>query len=138
MRKRYVLDTDTLIYYLKHNQNVVNQFAMIDIDDITTTIINYTELLFGAYNSTKKEENLSHIKSFLDDMEIIGFDKRSAEVFARLKAELKQTGKMIADMDLMIASICVTNHFTLVTNNTKHFQRIQELSIENWSIQEQA
>ncbi|EDN65528.1 conserved hypothetical protein [Beggiatoa sp. PS] len=71
-------------------------------------------------------------------MEVLGFDKRSDEVFARLKAELKQTGKMIADMDLMIASICVTNHFTLVTNNTKHFQRIQELSIENWSIQEQA
>jgi tRNA(fMet)-specific endonuclease VapC len=134
MRKRYVLDTDTLIYYLKHNPNVVNKFAMVDINDITTTIINYTELLFGAYNSTKQAENLSHIKSFLDDMEIIDFDKRSAEVFARLKAELKQTGNIIADMDLMIASICVANHFTLVTNNTKHFQRIQELTIENWSI----
>jgi tRNA(fMet)-specific endonuclease VapC len=107
---------------------------MVDINDITTTIINYTELLFGAYNSTKQAENLSHIKSFLDDMEIIDFDKRSAEVFARLKAELKQTGNIIADMDLMIASICVANHFTLVTNNTKHFQRIQELTIENWSI----
>jgi tRNA(fMet)-specific endonuclease VapC len=134
MRKRYVLDTDTLIYYLKHNPNVVNKFAMVDINDITTTIINYTELLFGAYNSTKQAENLSHIKSFLDDMEIIDFDKRSAEVFARLKAELKQTGNIIADMDLMIASICVANHFTLVTNNTKHFQRIPEFTIENWSI----
>jgi predicted nucleic acid-binding protein len=134
MRKRYVLDTDTIIYYLKQNQNVVNKLALIDIHDITTTRINYTELLFGAYNSSKTEDNLSHIKSFLDNLEIIEFDKRSAEVFARLKAELKKSGKIIADMDLMIASICVANHFTLVTNNTKHFQRIQELNIENWSI----
>ena len=62
MKKRYVLDTDILIYYLKHNQPVVNKFATIDIDDITTTIINYTELLFGAYNSSKTEKNLFHIK----------------------------------------------------------------------------
>ena len=137
MGKRYILDTDTLIYFLKHNLNVVNKFATIDVDDIATTTINYTELFYEAYNLTRKEENLSRIKSFLDDMEVLGFDKRSDEVFARLKAELKQTGKMITDTDLMIASICIANHFTLVTHNTKHFQRIPELNLENWSIHEQ-
>jgi tRNA(fMet)-specific endonuclease VapC len=136
MKKRFVIDTDTAIYYLKKNKNVVKKFSTIDPDDITTTIINYTELLFGAYNSAKKEDNLSHFKSFLDEMEIIGFDKSAAEVFARLKAQLKQAGLMIDDMDLMIASICVANHFTRVTNNTKHFQRINELSLENWSLEE--
>ncbi len=132
MKKRYVIDTDTIIYYLKGNPNVVKKFT--EPDYIITTIINYTELLFGAYNSAKKkEENLYNIKSFLDDIEIIYFNNYSAEIFARLKADLKQKGKIIADMDLMIASICIANHLTLVTNNTKHFQRITELTLENWS-----
>ena len=37
------------------------------------------------------------------------------------------------DFDLMIASICLANDLILITNNTKHFDRIKELKIENWT-----
>ncbi len=67
-------------------------------------------------------------------MKIIDFDKKSAEVFSRLKTQLQQQGIPIADMDLIIASICISNGLILVTNNLRHFQRMSELTIENWSL----
>ena len=129
---KYVVDSDTLIYFFKNNKKVVKRFSEINKKNIHTTIINYTELLFGDYNSEKVEENLKKFKSFLKSIKVLNFDKRAAENFARLKSELKREGSMIDDMDLMIASICVSNNIILVTNNVKHFGRIENLKIENW------
>ena len=89
--------------------------------------------MFGAYNSLKVEQNLKKFKSFLKTIDILDFDKAAAEHYARIKAKLKKEGNLIADMDLMIASICLANKYILVTNNTKHFSRIENLTIENWS-----
>ena len=58
--------------------------------------------------------------------------KKPVRFFAQDKATLKRQGTMIADMDLMIASITKAHQFSLVTNNHKHFQRIEHLSIERW------
>lgn len=129
---KYIFDTDILIYYLKNQPDVVNKFMIIAPDDIATTIINYTELLFGAYNFLKIKDNLIIIKAFLDNMTVVYLDKVSSEIFAQLKTRLKREGNMIADMDLLIASICIANDLILVTNNTKHFSRLGQLTFENW------
>ena len=130
---RYIVDSDILIYFLKKHPQVTQKFEATDPDQIGTTIINYAELLFGAYNSAKVQQNLNNIKSFLETISIINFDKNAGEIFAQLKTNLRKSGKVIADLDLIIASICLSNDFILVTNNTKHFGRIEELKIENWS-----
>jgi tRNA(fMet)-specific endonuclease VapC len=130
---KYIIDTDILIYFLKNDKKVVKKFKKVREENIFTTIINYTELLFGAYNSSKVQENLEKIKSFLQTIQILEFDETSAENFARLKSTLKSRGNLIADMDLMVAGICLSQDMVLVTNNTKHFKRIEELKLENWS-----
>ena len=130
---RYIVDSDILIYFLKQHPQVTQKFGTTDPDQIGTTIINYAELLFGAYNSAKVQQNLKNIKSFLETISIINFDKNAGEIFAQLKTNLRKSGKVIADLDLIIASICLSNDFILVTNNIKHFGRIEELKIENWS-----
>jgi len=131
---RYIVDSDILIYFLKHHPQVTEKFGRTDPDQIGTTIINHAELLFGAYNSAKVQQNLDNIKSFLESISIVNFDKNASETFAKLKTNLRKSGKVIADLDLIIASICLSNDFILVTNNTKHFGRIEELKIENWNI----
>ena len=130
---RYIVDSDILIYFLKQHPQVTQKFGTRDPDEIGTTIINYAELLFGAYNSAKVKQNLKNIKSLLETISIINFEKNAGEIFAQLKTNLRKSGKVIADLDLIIASICLSNDFILVTNNTKHFGRIEELKIENWS-----
>ncbi len=130
--QKYIFDTDILIYFLKGDQQIVKRFAKIPLDDLYTTRINYTELFYGAYNSTKKDKNLKLIKEFLKEFKIVEFDKSASEIFAKQKALLKQNGKLIQDFDLMIASIAIANNSILVTNNTKHFKRVKNLKVENW------
>lgn len=128
----FVLDSDILIYFLKGRSEIVDKLTSCPIDMIFTTRINYTELLYGAYNSAKIEQNLATITGFLSAIPILEFDEKASLIFAQDKAILKRLGIMIADMDLMIASITKAHQFALVTNNHKHFERIDNLKIDRW------
>jgi predicted nucleic acid-binding protein len=125
-----VLDSDILIYFLKGKKDVVNEVMKIPQDELYITRINYTELLYGAYNSQKIEKNLEKIVPFLKSFSILEFDENASQIFAKQKAKLKQSGNIIADMDLMIASISIANKQPLYTNNIKHFARIDGLVLK--------
>ena len=128
--KKYLIDSDILIYFLKGKQEVVQKLSQIPIGDLYISRINYTELIYGAYNSAKITQNLKVIEPFLDTFKVLEFTKESSLIFAKEKARLKKSGNIIADMDLMIASIAIENDCTLLSNNIKHFDRIQKLKLE--------
>jgi len=129
---KYILDTDSMIYFLKGNEKMVTRISNAPQNELATTIINHSELLFGVFNSAKKKENLLKIPPFLDKMTVIPFCKHASYIFAEQKALLKKQGNIIADLDLMIASIAMRHHSILVTNNTKHFARLKKLQLQNW------
>jgi len=129
---KYIIDSDILIYFIKGRQEVVEKLLAISSHNLYTTRINYTELLYGAYNSARVEKNLKVIRPFLENFQILEFDKESSEIFAKTKARLKRNGNIIADMDLMIASIALQHGFSLVSNNIKHFERIEALDLMRW------
>ncbi len=126
-----VLDSDILIYFLKGKKEVVSEVLSIPTDELYITRINYTELYYGAYNSSRVNQNLEKIEPFLKNFKILEFDENSSLFFAKLKARLKKEGNIIADIDLMIASICIANKQELFTNNVRHFERIKELKIKS-------
>ncbi len=128
--KKYLIDSDILIYFLKGKQEVVQRLSQIPIDDLYISRINYTELIYGAYNSSKINQNLKVIEPFLDNFKVLEFTQISSIIFAKEKARLKKNGNIIADMDLMIASIAIENDCTLISNNIKHFDRVQNLELE--------
>lgn len=131
---KYILDTDILIYLLKGNEKVITHIAQMPSDALHTTIINHAELLFGAFNSIKKKQNLAMMQKLLSKLKILPFCENASYVFAEQKALLKNDGNIIADMDLMIGSISLHHQMVLVTNNSKHFNRIMGLKLENWSL----
>ena len=128
--KKYLIDSDILIYFLKGKQEVVERLSQIPIDDLYISRINYTELIYGAYNSSKINQNLKVIEPFLDNFKVLEFTQISSIIFAKEKARLKKNGNIIADIDLMIASIAIENDCTLISNNIKHFDRVQNLELE--------
>ena len=128
--EKYLVDSDILIYFLKGKKEVVERLTQISNDDLYISRINYTELIYGAYNSSKVNHNLKVIEPFLEKFKVLEFTKVSSLIFAKEKARLKKNGNIIADMDLMIASIAIENSCTLISNNLKHFERIQNLKLE--------
>lgn len=51
-----------------------------------------------------------------------------------MKAELRRRGQPVADFDLLIASVTLAENRILVTNNTRHYERIAGLQLENWTL----
>ena len=79
------------------------------------------------------ELTASSSKSIEDAVEIIPIGRESAEVFAMLKAGLEKSGTPLDDFDLILAACALANDFVLVTNNMKHFERIEGLRLSNWA-----
>ena len=128
--KKYIVDSDVLIYFLKGDKKAIDKLSKISPLELHTSRINYTELIYGAYNSKKIEKNLDIILPFLENFQILEFCKSSSIIFAKTKAKLKKSGSIIADIDLMIASIAMANDAILITNNLKHFKRVDSLDCE--------
>lgn len=129
---KYILDTDVLIYFLKGHEEITQRIIELPLQKVGTTIMTHTELLYGAYNSSRKKKNLEEIEFFLANISIIPFGREASKIYAQLKSDLRKKGNLLADMDLMIASIVLQHKGILVTNNTRHFSRIKSLKIENW------
>ncbi len=129
----YLLDTDTVIYALKGDQAVKRNLRKHLNDMIKISVITLMELYYGAYKSQQIIANLARIKTLEENMEVIPLGKESTEIFGLNKANLERTGTPLDDFDLIIASTAMTHNLTLVTNNIKHFKRIEGLKLENWT-----
>jgi predicted nucleic acid-binding protein len=116
----------------KYKKTLEQKVLDIDIQNIVTTEITYAELLFGVYNSSNPETNRILVQNWINKLTMYPLTRDAIDIYAHEKARLAKEGLLIADMDLLIASICIDKNFLLVTNNTKHFSRVKDIEIENW------
>jgi tRNA(fMet)-specific endonuclease VapC len=130
---RVLIDTDILSYYFKGDKKVVENFEIYlqHFELIEISIITYYEILGGllAKNALKQ---LRVFDDFVIDNLVIPMTDNSAKISAELYSTLKQTGKIVDDIDLLIAGIAIENDLILITNNEKHFSRIPGLMIDSW------
>ena len=95
-------------------------------------MITYAELIIGAKRSQNEQKNMIKVNHIREIYPIEELNEGVMEVFAVIKAKLFDKGIRIEDMDLLIAATAIYNELTLVTNNTKHFENIPGLNLENW------
>lgn len=130
---KFLLDTNVCIKILKGNsESISRKIETIDTNDIVIPSIVRYELFYGAYKSVRKEETLNTLRDFLSTFDDVVFDMHVANICGRIRAELDKVGTPIGPYDLLIGAIATANNFTLVTNNTREFSRIDGLKIEDW------
>ena len=130
---KYMLDTNICIYIIKQKpKKVLDKFQSLEIGDICISMITFAELEYGVEKSEYTEKNRVALTSFLAPIEILPFNQKAAIKYAEIRATLEKQGSIIGAYDLMIGAHTLAEDLTLVTNNEKEFNRISELSIENW------
>lgn len=129
---RVMLDTNTCIFAINKNANVLARFLAEYSSGLSISAITEAELWFGIENSIAPEKNAETLRSFLATVEIFPFDTRAAAEYGRVRLKLKRAGTPIGDRDTFIASHAKSLGVTLVTNNTREFQRVEGLSFEDW------
>ncbi|MGB9499265.1 MAG: type II toxin-antitoxin system VapC family toxin [Dissulfuribacterales bacterium] len=129
----YLLDTDIVIYNLKGNASVKIHLQNHVNDSIRISAVTLMELYYGAYKSQKVESNLAKIRTIENALGVIPVDQEVVEIFGLLKSKLEKTGTPLDDFDLILAATALAHNLILVTNNERHFKRIDGLTIGNWT-----
>ena len=135
--KIVILDTDVLIYYLRGRNDSSNKIKNLKKkeESLNTTIFNVAELYKGCYSMKNVAKGLMKVKLVVEALDgIYLFDNKSAEEYAKIASDLKNRGQFIGIMDELIASICIAHKETLYSGNVKHFERIDDLNINDWNV----
>ena len=131
---KYYLDTNICIYFLKAQKiNLKHKILSENPNNIKIPSIVKAELLYGAEKSQRREDNIDKVVQFLFPLEIIGFNDHESIEYSKIRADLEIRGKIIGPNDLIIAAIVKANDGILITNNTKEFERVRDLKIEDWT-----
>jgi tRNA(fMet)-specific endonuclease VapC len=130
----YLLDTDTIIFSLKGNRTVAKNLELHIEDPMQVSVITMMELYFGAYKSQRFEANMAKVRTIEQTFEVLPAGKEIADVFGAMKASLQKAGSPLDDFDLIISATALSRNLVLVTNNTRHFARIEGLMLANWSV----
>jgi len=129
---RFVLDTNTLIYFFKGLGNVSSFLLATPPADIAIPTIVLFELEVGIAKSTSPRKRKAQLKEFTALVTIIPFRYAEARSAAGIRVKLEKQGIPIGPYDVLIAASAMANNTILVTHNTKEFERIDGLKIEDW------
>ncbi len=133
----YLFDTDVISNILKKKPSaaLIRRLSEVPRKEQYITTITVSEIVYGAMKSDRPEFHLNNLENILlPAVNLAGFDAKAAYVCGRLRADLERTGTQLDLADLEIASIAMAGDFTLVTGNTRHFDRVKGLRVENWLV----
>jgi len=131
MTIRYLIDTDWAIHYLNEHQSIVQRLHELLNDGLGLSVISLAELYEGVYYSRDPEGDEQELNNFLRGLTILGIDEAICKIFGKERGRLRATGRSIGDFDLLIGATALHHDLTLLTNNRRHFERIEGLRIES-------
>ena len=130
---KYAIDTNILSYYLKGDKKILTKIDKeAENDNIVIPLFVYFEIKkwLLAVNSTIK---LQAFERLFEEFGISTIDKETLDISLSIYIKLRKNGIVIDDGDLLIAAYCIKNNYTLVSNNLKHFERIENIQVVNWT-----
>lgn len=110
-----------------------DRFRAVGYEHCLISEITLAELLFGVHRSADPKKNKEKLDILLIDIRILSV-RDALEVFAKEKARLFNVGRPLPDFDLLIGATAIHHALTLVTNNTKHFKRLDGIRLEDWTV----
>ncbi len=132
-----MLDTDTLVYFIKNKPpEVATRIkALRDDDQLVMSFVTYAELLKGAQGSSRQADVLHTLDSLTRQVAVLyPRDRALCDHYAAHAMRLRAAGTPIGNNDLWIACHALAEAATLVTNKLREFSRVDGLSLQNWAL----
>jgi tRNA(fMet)-specific endonuclease VapC len=130
----YMLDTDISSYIMKRTDGkVLRRLQTVAVADVCISAISRAEMAYGIEVSPRRKQDQAALDAYLRYVAVLDFPSDAALDYGLIRADLKMRGKMIGANDLLIAAHARCLGLTLFTNNTREFERVEGLKIENWS-----
>jgi tRNA(fMet)-specific endonuclease VapC len=125
----YLIDSDWLIDAFIGVPAAVSLLERFRTDGLAVSIVSYGELFEGAFSAPDPQAKLIHFRAFLERLKLLPLTEPIMEVFAHMRANLRREGRLIPDLDLLIAATTIHHDLTLLTRNVRHFERVPGLRL---------
>jgi tRNA(fMet)-specific endonuclease VapC len=128
----YLLDTNICIYIINEQPaQVLQRLIQAGRESLAISTITVAELAFGVAKSTRADSRVK-LENFLSKFPILDWGQDAAWVYGNVRQTLEAKGQRIGERDLLLACQALSLDVTMVTNNTREFERIEGLKLENW------
>lgn len=130
---RYLLDTHTYIAAVRKHRPVLARLVQCAPDDLAVATMTMAELWFGALESADAARGRAVVDAFLAPFAWLPFDDAAADRYATARYHLEARGTPMGERDLIIAATALPHGLTVITRNTREFERVPGLRVEDWS-----
>ncbi len=124
---KYLVDTDYIADYLVAKPYATEHLSSLSQDGIAISLLTVGEIYEGIYYGYNPQEGTKRFQHFLQTVPILQLTQPIMRQFARIRGELRRTGNIIGDFDMLIAATAIHHHLTLVTRNLRDYTRIPHL-----------
>jgi predicted nucleic acid-binding protein len=131
MSSRYLIDTDWVIHYPNGHEAIIDRLQALQPAGLALSVISLCELYEGVLYSSDPRRNERALEDFLAGVELLGIDHAAARRFGEERGRLRAAGRLIGDADLLIGATALSHGLTLLTNNRRHFERLDSLVLES-------
>lgn len=129
----YMLDTNICIYIIKQKPvSVLQRFNQLAVGSVAMSLVTYGELEYGALKSNHSNKALAVLEELANYIPVLSIEGDVAKHYGDIRACLEAKGRPIGNNDLWIAAHARSLGHTLVSNNIKEFERVENLELENW------
>lgn len=129
---KYLLDTNSFIYYFKGLGNVKQRLLACQPNEIVLSSVVYYELQVGILKSTNPQKRIAQLAHIKTQVSWVDFNEKSAQATAQIRVALERIGKPIGCYDVQIAGMGLANDLVVVTHNVGEFGRVNGLKMEDW------
>lgn len=129
MNGKFLLDANVVIAVFERERPVLDRLTLTEQLFVPSVVMG--ELYYGAFKSTRVESNLSRLNEFAVRNTILPCDESTAQLYGRIKNQLRLKGRPIPENDIWIAAIALQHNLTVATRDN-HFSEVEELLVELW------
>jgi tRNA(fMet)-specific endonuclease VapC len=129
----FLIDTDWVIDHLNSLSPATKRLRQLEPQGLAVSIVTVAELWEGVIFSRDRQRSETMLREFIENVRVIAIDEETCQQFGQIRGSLRREGRLIGDLDLLIAASALRHSLTLLTNNRRHFENIEGLRIESLS-----
>jgi len=126
---KHLVDTDWVADYLKGRVRAVNLLDDLADEGLAISILTFGEIEEGIIYGTERARYEAGFRNFLRGVQVLSLTRGAMRHFAQVRGQLRASGNLIGDMDLLIAATAMHYKLILITRNRRHFERIPGLEL---------
>ena len=108
---------------------MARRIEMLAPEGIGLSVVSMGELYEGVYRASDPTSSESALRLILSEIDVVHIDDEVCRIFGQQRGMMRASNALIGDTDLWIGATALRHDLTLLTNNTRHFERMQGLSI---------